>query len=106
MGLLIFIGGLLVLDVLAMRFGVDSRIIDARDRRGWWPATPIGDALHDAAASHGAQLHYEANMERLASLATVGQPSLRIRLAHGLRALAARIEPAERMPRTTAHAHP
>jgi hypothetical protein len=104
MELLIFIGGLLVLDVLAMRFGVDSRVLDVRDRRGWWPAG-IGDALHDSAASHRAQLHHEANLERLASLATIGQPSLRIRMAHGLRALAARIEPVERMPGTPAHAH-
>jgi hypothetical protein len=37
MELAVILGGLLLLDVLALRFGVDSRILDVRDRRGWWP---------------------------------------------------------------------
>ena len=53
---------------------VGTRILDVRDRQ--------------------AQLQHEANVERLASLAVVRRTSLRIRLAHGLRALAVRIEPA------------
>ena len=93
MELILIVGGLLLLDILAMRFGVDSRILDVRDRRGWWPASVSGDAQRDLASTHQAQLHYEANLERLASLAQAGRPALRIRLADGLRALALRLEP-------------
>jgi hypothetical protein len=94
MELMLILGSLLLLDLLAMRFGVDSRILDVRDRRGWWPASVTGDAQRDFASTHQAQLHYEANVARLASLAQAGRPALRIRLADGLRALALRIEPA------------
>jgi hypothetical protein len=37
MELVLIVTLLVVLDVLAMRFGVDSRVFDERDRRGWWP---------------------------------------------------------------------
>jgi hypothetical protein len=33
MELILIVGGLLLLDILAMRFGVDSRIVDRRDQR-------------------------------------------------------------------------
>jgi hypothetical protein len=32
-----FLALLILLDVLALRFGRDSRLLDPRDRRGWWP---------------------------------------------------------------------
>jgi hypothetical protein len=67
MELILIVGGLLLMDLVAMRFGDDSRIRDDRD---------------------------EAHGPRLASLAEVRRTSLRIRLADGLRALAVRIEPA------------
>jgi len=53
-----------------MRYGVDSRRLDVRDG------------------------HHDAHVVRLVSLATVARPPVRIRLAHGLRALAAVLEPA------------
>jgi hypothetical protein len=37
MELILFTAALIVVDVLALRFGVDSRVLDERDRRGWWP---------------------------------------------------------------------
>jgi len=37
MELILFVGALVLLDVLAARFGYDSRLLDPRDRRGWWP---------------------------------------------------------------------
>jgi hypothetical protein len=37
MELLVIAAALVVLDVLALRFGHDSRVLDERDRRGWWP---------------------------------------------------------------------
>jgi len=37
MELILILSGLIALDILAMRFGVDSRLLDGRDRRGWWP---------------------------------------------------------------------
>jgi hypothetical protein len=37
MELLLIVTLLVVLDIMAMRFGVDSRVLDDRDRRGWWP---------------------------------------------------------------------
>jgi hypothetical protein len=37
MELILFVGALVLLDVLAFRFGYDSRLLDPRDRRGWWP---------------------------------------------------------------------
>jgi len=39
MELIIFVAALLLLDLLAARFGYDSRIVDlnVRDRRPWWP---------------------------------------------------------------------
>jgi hypothetical protein len=52
MELFLMIGILILLDILAMRFGVDSRILDVRDRRPWWPDLVIGDAMHAAARSH------------------------------------------------------
>jgi len=36
MELLVVIAMLIVLDISAFRFGVDSRVLDERDRRGWW----------------------------------------------------------------------
>jgi hypothetical protein len=38
MELILFVVALLVLDMLAYRYGYDSRIIDLRDRRPWWPS--------------------------------------------------------------------
>jgi hypothetical protein len=77
MELLVLVGGLLLLDILAMRFGIDSRILDVRDRHAWWPDL-MHDTLHDYARWYPA---------------TAGPTPLRIRMAHGLRALAAMIEP-------------
>jgi hypothetical protein len=94
MELFLMIGGLLLLDILAMRFGVDSRILDVRDRRPWWPDFVNGDGMHDVARSHLALLHDEANVQRLVSLAAARRPTIRVRLAHSLRALAVAIEPA------------
>jgi hypothetical protein len=37
MELMIFIAALVVLDLLAARFGYDSRMRDPRDLRGWLP---------------------------------------------------------------------
>jgi hypothetical protein len=37
MELLVIGAALIMLDLLAMRFGADSRRLDERDRRGWWP---------------------------------------------------------------------
>jgi hypothetical protein len=37
MELLLIGAALIILDLLALRFGVDSRRLDERDRRGWWP---------------------------------------------------------------------
>jgi hypothetical protein len=37
MELIVFVGLLVLLDLLAVRFGHDSRLLDPRDRRGWWP---------------------------------------------------------------------
>ena len=81
-----------------MRFGVDSRILDTRDTRRWWPDLMNGDPWHDAARSHQARLYHEANVERLAGLASIGRPPVRLRLADGLRALAVRIDPASCLP--------
>ena len=75
MELILIVAALLLLDILAMRFGVDSRILDVRD-----------------------------NQPRMAYHASVPIPldtkraSLRVRVANGLRALALRIEPAAGVP--------
>jgi hypothetical protein len=98
MELLVILIGLVVLDILAMRFGADSRLLDARDRQGWWPDPLSGDSLNIAIRSRATDLRLEARMEELASLATAGRPTARVRLAHGLRTLAARVEPACRVP--------
>jgi hypothetical protein len=37
MELILFVAALVVLDVLAARFGHDSRRLNPRDARGWWP---------------------------------------------------------------------
>ena len=37
MEIILIVITLLVLDVLAARFGHDSRVLDPRDPRGWWP---------------------------------------------------------------------
>lgn len=37
MELLLIGAALIMLDLLALRFGADSRQLDERDRRGWWP---------------------------------------------------------------------
>jgi len=93
MELLVLIGLLLLLDILATRYGVDSRRLDVRDGRSWWPGL-THDSAHDLARWHLVQLHREAQAQRLVSLATVARPPVRIRLANGLRALAAVLEPA------------
>jgi hypothetical protein len=92
MELFIVIGGLLLLDMLAMRFGVDSRALNARDGRPWWPDL-THDYSQDYAGWHLAQLRHEAHLDGLASLAVTRMP-LRIRMAYGLRKLAVAIEPA------------
>jgi hypothetical protein len=94
MELILIVGGLVVLDILAMRFGTDSRLLDVRDRQDWWPDPQSGDALNVALRSRVADLRLEARMAHLAGLAGAGRPSLRVRLADGLRTVAARIEPA------------
>jgi hypothetical protein len=78
MELILMVGGLLLLDILAMRFGVDSRILDSRDRQ---------ELLLDG-----------TTVARLAGPSAVRRTSLRIRLADGLRALAVRIEPTACVP--------
>lgn len=98
MELLILIALLLLLDLLAMRFGVDSRRLDPRDNHRWWPDLMNGDPWHDTASSHQARLYREAHVERLAVLASIGRPPVRIRLAESLRALAVRIDPASCLP--------
>jgi hypothetical protein len=98
MELLLLIALLLLLDMLAMRFGVDSRNLDVRDGRGWWPDRMNGEPWHDAARVHQARLFHEANVERLVGQAAVTRPPLRIRLADGLRALAVLIDPATCLP--------
>jgi hypothetical protein len=37
MELILLVAALVVLDVLAARFGYDSRRLNPRDARGWWP---------------------------------------------------------------------
>jgi len=37
MELILITAAVLLFDLLAMRFGVDTRLLDERDRRGWWP---------------------------------------------------------------------
>jgi hypothetical protein len=39
MELLVFVAALVVFDLLAARFASDSRMLDPRDTRGWWPDT-------------------------------------------------------------------
>jgi hypothetical protein len=94
MELLLIMVGLLALDILAMRFGADSRRLDARDLRGWWPAEATGDTSHDSMRTRLGALYFEASADRLARLASAGRPSLRVRTATSLRALAARVDPA------------
>jgi hypothetical protein len=36
MGWVVFIATFLGIPLLSLRYGVDSRIRDERDRRGWW----------------------------------------------------------------------
>jgi hypothetical protein len=102
MELILIVSGLVVLDILAMRFGADSRLLDVRDRQGWWPDPRVGDTLNVAIRSRVADLRLEAHVAHLAGLASAGRPSLRVRLADGLRTLAARIEPACCVPGTPA----
>jgi hypothetical protein len=78
MELIVIVGGVLLLDILAMRFGVDSRILDNRDY-------PL-----------------QAYHEPLVIQSDLRRTSLRIRVADGLRALAVRIEPAACVPSTRA----
>jgi len=98
MELLVVIALLLLLDILAMRYGVDSRHLDPRDNRRWWPDLLNGDPWHDAANVYQTRLFHEAQVERLAALASVGRPPVRLRLAESLRALAVRIDPASCLP--------
>ncbi len=86
MELILLVGGLVLLDLFAMRFGVDSRIRDPRDRRGWWSDLSSTDAAH-------APLQVDADVARLAMRVAPKRASVRIRLAHALRALALLIEP-------------
>jgi hypothetical protein len=104
MELLVIVIGLVVLDILAMRYGADSRLLDVRDRQGWWPDPLSGDSLDIAIRSRVADLRLEAYTEQLAGLATAGRPTVRVRLAEGLRTLAARIEPACCVPAAPAGA--
>ena len=67
MELILIVAGLLLLDILAMRFGVDSRILDVHD---------------------------DAEVRWRASLSAAPRPSFRVRVAQGLLTLAERIEPA------------
>jgi hypothetical protein len=39
MELLAFVAALIVFDLVVARFASDSRILDPRDTRGWWPGT-------------------------------------------------------------------
>ena len=78
MELILIVAALLVLDILAMRFGVDSRILDVRD--------------------YQPQMHYAPVPIPL----DTGRAPLRVRVADSLRALAVRIEPAARMPSRSA----
>lgn len=75
MELILIVAALLLLDILAMRFGVDSRILDVRD--------------------YQPQLAYHAPVP--IPLDT-NRTSLRVRVADGLRALAVRIEPTAGLP--------
>jgi hypothetical protein len=70
MELIVMVIALLLLDILAMRFGVDSRILDVRD--------------------YQPQLAYHAPVP--IPLDTT-RTTLRVRVADSLRALAVRIEP-------------
>ncbi|HLZ27139.1 MAG TPA: hypothetical protein VKV73_07445 [Chloroflexota bacterium] len=103
MELLILIALLFLLDLLAMRFGVDSRRLDPRDTHRWWPDLMNGDPWHDAARTYQARLYHEAHVGRLAGLAKVGRPPIRLRLADGLRSLAVRIDPASCLPGEPVH---
>ncbi len=78
MELILIVAALLLLDILAMRFGVDSRILDVRD--------------------YQPQLAFVADAVRPASQSDTPRTTLRVRLAGGLRALALRIEPAACVP--------
>ncbi len=82
MELILIVGGLLLLDILAMRFGIDSRILDVRDPPALAP--------------------YHANWEPPAPDRRQAHQPLRIRLANGLRALAVRIDPAASRPNSPA----
>src|SRR3981081_4908902 len=79
MELIFMVVGLLVLDVLALRFGVDSRLLDVRD--------------------------HDMDVHLLASPAATRRPSLRVRLARGLYALAEGIEPSRRRLQPSGLAH-
>jgi hypothetical protein len=82
MELILIVAALLLLDILAMRFGVDSRILDVRD--------------------------YQPQMAYVAPVPMpldTSRTSLRVRVADGLRALAVRIEPAACAPGRTPARH-
>ena len=72
--LILLVVGLLFLDILAMRYGVDSRLLDVRGDgavradRSWWPSVRQAPSARPA-------------------------PALRVRVAYRLRALAVRIDP-------------
>jgi len=82
MELILIVAAVLLFDILAMRFGVDSRILDVRD--------------------YQRQLPYVLDGARPAKLSDIRRSTLRVRLADGLRALAVRIEPTARAPMTPA----
>jgi hypothetical protein len=100
MELILFIGALLLLDLLAMRFGVDSRALSLRADRGWWPDPPIGDLHHDLLASRRSQLLYEARVERLAVLAAAERTPPR-RSVNGVHRATARRAPKPTLSRVS-----
>ena len=78
MELILIVVAVLLFDILAMRFGVDSRILDVRD--------------------YQRQLRYVLTEVRPAQPLETRRTTLRVRLADGLRALAVRIEPVPSAP--------
>lgn len=95
MELLLIGAGLVFFDLLAVRFGVDSRVLDDA-RHDWWPAAPDapsqrapGDMLD---VVHAERLR-EAAADHLVGQALAGRPPLRVRLAQLMNGLADRLAP-------------
>ena len=96
MELLLLASGLVALDILALLFGADSRVLDPRARHEWWPATPAypsSSGVQDYASWYQAERLREAAFDHLASVALGARPSLRSQLARKLNALADWLEP-------------